>query len=228
MSLVTIKALHKSYGNKKVLQNINLSFERGMVSGVVGENGAGKTTLFNCLSGMESYDGAIQLGESLNNDSIGFLPTTPFMLSKITGLEYLQLLCNAREVDSSQLIEKNIFELPLNEYADLYSTGMKKKLAITALLLQKNEIFLLDEPFNGLDLSSNIMLKAIIEKLKSLNKVVIISSHIFSALTEVCDQMHYLNAGLVEASVGQAAFSTIEAKMTNTGLKKRIDDLGLE
>jgi ABC-2 type transport system ATP-binding protein len=73
---------------------------------------------------------------------------------------------------------------------------MKKKLAITAILLQENSYFILDEPFNGLDIQSNIILTEIILKLKELDKIVLISSHIFSTLSDTCDEIHLLRKGL--------------------------------
>ena len=225
--MIEIKSLHKSYGKKEVLKGINLSFERGKVNGIVGENGAGKTTLFRSFAGLESYDGSIAFEEGLSKDKIGFLPTTPYMLSKITGLEYLQLLCKARNIKIGNIEEQNPFELPLNEFADQYSTGMKKKLALTAIFFQKNEVFLFDEPFNGLDLQSNMLLKDIIIKLRSLNKIIIVSSHIFSALGEICDQMHHLKDGLIIDSAFKPDFSRIENNMRNDDFRKRIDRLNL-
>jgi ATPase subunit of ABC transporter with duplicated ATPase domains len=87
----------------------------------------------------------------------------------ITGKEYIRLLCNARGKTNLDIDSKNIFDLPLNQYASTYSTGMKKKLAITAILLQENDYFILDEPFNGVDIQSNVILTEIILKLKELN-----------------------------------------------------------
>lgn len=226
--MIQIKSLHKSYGKKDVLKGINLSFERGKVNGIVGENGAGKTTLFRSFAGLETYDGTIEFEKGLSKDNIGFLPTTPYMLSKITGLEYLQLLCNARDIKIDNIEAQNPFELPLDHFADQYSTGMKKKLALTAIFFQKNEIFLFDEPFNGLDLQSNMLLKDIILKLRGLNKIIIVSSHIFSALGEICDQMHYLKEGVIVDSALKPDFSRIENNMRNEDFRKRIDRLKLD
>ena len=225
--MIEIKSLKKSYGKKDVLKGINLTFERGKVNGIVGENGAGKTTLFRCFTGLESYDGTMEFEAGLSKNNMGFLPTTPYMLSKITGLEYLQLMCNARNIKLSNIEDQNPFELPLDNFADQYSTGMKKKLALTAIFFQKNELFLFDEPFNGLDLQSNMLLKDIILKLRSLNKIVIVSSHIFSALGEICDQMHHLKEGKIIDSAFKADFKRIEDNMRNEDFRKRIDRLDL-
>src|SRR5664279_1437591 len=76
-----------------------------------------------------------------------------------------------------EIRQYNIFELPLDKYAEIYSTGMQKKLAITGLLLQKNEVFILDEPFNGVDISSNLMIQEILTGLKAFGKTVITVSY---------------------------------------------------
>jgi ABC-2 type transport system ATP-binding protein len=177
--MITVTNLSKSFGKHKVLQDINVSFTQGNVYGIIGENGAGKTTLFRCLAGLENHEGTVNFNEGILKNIMGFLPTDLFFFSKITGKEYLQLLCNARKIKLDNIEEQNIFDLPLNEYAETYSTGMKKKLAITGILLQQNKVFILDEPFNGVDIQSNLLIKELILKLKSLNKIIIISSHIF-------------------------------------------------
>ena len=140
--MIKISSLNKSFGTHNVLKDINASFKRGTIIGIVGENGAGKTTLFNCIAGLENYEGSIEFsGKNLKN-VMGFLPTNPYFISKITGYEYLKLICNARSIKAENLEEKNIFELPLNQYAETYSTGMKKKLALNAILIQENEVFI--------------------------------------------------------------------------------------
>jgi ABC-2 type transport system ATP-binding protein len=225
--MIKIQSLNKAYGSKQILADINLHFNKGDINGVVGENGAGKTTLFKCLAGLESFDGKIEFDNGILKNVTGFLTTDPYFLTKITGKEYLQLFCNARNVTITDFEEKNIFDLPLNQYADTYSTGMKKKLALTAILLQKNEVFILDEPFNGVDIQSNIVIKEILLKLKELKKTVIISSHIFSTLSETCDYLHHLKNGRIIKSVAKNDFKSIEDEMKLTGVNHQIDKLNL-
>lgn len=219
---VVIKSLSKSYTNK-VLDNVNIHFRKGEISGVVGENGAGKTTLFKCIAGLEDYDGSVEYDNGLLKNKVGFLSTNPYFISKITGKEYLQLMCNARNIKIDEFEEKNIFDLPLSQYAETYSTGMKKKLAITGLLLLDNEVFILDEPFNGVDINSNILIKEIIFRLKELDKTIIISSHIFSTLKETCDNLHHLKNGVIVSSVDKGQFDKIENDMKNVSIKRKID-----
>lgn len=226
--MIKIENLSKFYGKKQVLNAIDLEFKKGKVYGIVGENGAGKTTLFRCISGLETYNGNIVSNFTKLKDHLGLLLTEPFFFSKITGKEYIQLLANSRQVKLLNIEDKNIFDLPLNQYASTYSTGMKKKLALTAILLQENDVFILDEPFNGVDIQSNLMITEIIKKFKTLEKTVIISSHIFSTLADTCDEIFLMKNGEIIKKVKQKDFDNLEIEMKAFTVGNRIDKLDLK
>jgi len=225
--MIQIEGLSKAYGSHIVLRDMHLSFGKGQVYGIVGDNGSGKTTLFKCITGLESFYGKINSKYAPLKNHIGYLPTDPYFFSKITGREYLQLLCNARGIEEKSFETKNIFDLPLDQYASTYSTGMKKKLALNAILLQQNEIYILDEPFNGVDIHSNILITEIIHKLRSMDKTIIISSHIFSTLRDTCDQIHHLKDGGIARSVSRDDFDDLEQEMKTYMIGDRIEKLDL-
>lgn len=184
MELININHLSKSYAKTKVLDNLSVIYESGMIYGLVGENGAGKTTLFNCIMGITSYEGNIQ---KASNISIGYLPAENHIYTLVTGQEYLDFCIKSKGKNTERIKIKEaneIFQLPLQRYASEYSTGMKKKLALMALLLQNNDLYILDEPFNGLDLYGCIQLKKIIYSLKSQGKAILLSSHQITILHE--------------------------------------------
>lgn len=226
--MIKIKELSKLFGNKEVLKNLSMEFSTGNIYGIVGENGAGKTTLFRCIAGLESYSGEIISDVMPLKNHLGLLLTEPFFFTMMTGREYIRLLCNSRGKTNVDIDSKNIFDLPLEQYASTYSTGMKKKLAITAILLQENEYFILDEPFNGVDIQSNIILTEIILKLKELNKIVIISSHIFSTLSDTCDEIHLLRKGEQIKSVNKTGFKDLEQEMKEITIGNLIKNLDLK
>ena len=226
--MISIENLSKQFGFKKVLNNINIKFDEGHVYGIVGENGSGKTTLFNCITGIEKYEGLITAGEIKLKDHIGFLQTDPYFSPKITGREYIQLLCNARQKETGNIDERNIFDLPLDQYAATFSTGMKKKLALTAILFQENKYFIFDEPFNGVDIQSNIIIIDILKKLKELGKTIIISSHIFSTLNDICDEIHLLKSGHFIQKAYKEDFSKLEEEMKSFIVGNKIEQLKLK
>lgn len=225
--MIAIKNLSKMYGANEVLKNINMQFLKGKVYGIVGENGAGKTTLFRCIAQLEDFDGAITSDPNPIKNHLGLMLTEPYFFKKITGKEYIQLLCNARNTATGDIESKNIFELPLHQYASTYSTGMKKKLALTAILLQSNDYFIFDEPFNGVDIQSNFIITEIIHQLKSLDKTIIISSHLFSTLSDTCDEIHVLHKGSLIKSVQKNEFHALEIEMKQITIGNKIKKLGL-
>ncbi len=225
--MIKIEKLSKQYGQIQALRDVNITFEKGKVYGIIGENGAGKTTLFRCIAGLEKYDGQITSDFKNLKNHLGFLMTEPFFFSKITGIEYLRLLGNARNIKALNIQENNVFDLPLSQYAATYSTGMKKKLALTAILLQGNAFFILDEPFNGVDIESNILIVEIIRTLKALGKTVLIASHIFSTLAETCDEMHLLKKGELINTVVKEGFGKLEHEMRDVTIGNRIEKLNI-
>ncbi|SDC33076.1 ABC transporter ATP-binding protein [Niabella drilacis] len=226
--MISIDSLSKSFGSHQVLNNISICFQKGRVYGIVGENGAGKTTLFNCIAGIEDHQGRITADRAPLKNHLGFLQTEPYFFSKITGEEYLRLLCHARHKPAERAAQKNIFELPLKQYAATYSTGMKKKLALMAILMQENDYFILDEPFNGVDIQSNLLITAIIHKLRELGKTILISSHIFSTLHETCDEIHLLQNGVFSKAVARADFDLLEREMKQVSIGNKIEQMELK
>ncbi|MGV6860498.1 MAG: ATP-binding cassette domain-containing protein [Putridiphycobacter sp.] len=225
--MIKIKDLSKSFGLKKVLNNINIELDSGKVYGVVGVNGAGKTTLFKCLSNLETFKGHIISDTGNLKNETGLLLTETYFFPKMTGHEFLHLMTRARHINYQNFKTKNIFNLPLNDYVSTYSTGMKKKLAFTGVLLQNNNFLILDEPFNGVDIQSNLIISEIILNLKQKGKTIIISSHIFSTLEETCDQIFLLENGEISKTVKKSEFKALEKEMKTQIIGEKITQLNL-
>lgn len=216
MELINISHLSKSYAEMKVLDNLSVIYESGVIYGLVGENGAGKTTLFNSIMGIADYEGSIQKAPGI---SIGYLPAENHFYTLITGQEYLDFCIRAKgqNIEKAKIEEANeIFQLPLQRYASEYSTGMKKKLALMSLLLQDNDLYILDEPFNGVDLYGFIRLKRIIRELKDKGKTIIISSHLLNTLHELCDEIDFLDGHVIRKRYIHASINEIEKDILDT------------
>lgn len=186
----------KQYGNKIVLNHVELSVQKGQILGIVGLNGAGKSTLIRCVAGIETYEGHARYNHApLQKKDIAWMDTHPEFIVYMTGKEYLLFVAHARGIKVKDLSKLNIFDLPLDEYAVHYSTGMKKKLVFSSLLMINSQIICLDEPFSGVDLPSNILMNEIISRWVSTGRIVIIASHILSTLTEMAHQIAFLENG---------------------------------
>ncbi len=207
--MIELKHLCKNYGRHVVLDQLNGRFEPGKVYGILGPNGAGKTTLFRCIAGLETYGGSIDSSHRPLKDHLGLLPTDPYFVPFMTGHEYLTLMMKARGLPVTL---HNPFGLPLEKYAVTYSTGMKKQLALTGVLLQQNRYFILDEPYNGVDIQSSYAITDIITGLRARGAVVLISSHIFSTLKDTCDELLLLQDHRLEPPVQRTEFEAFEER----------------
>lgn len=191
--MLTINQLRVAYHKQIVLDELTLSLQPHLIHGIVGLNGAGKSTLFRTLFGLISpKKGTLSFGKNaLSRKDIAFLPTENYFYSNITGREYLSLF---PKNNSSFLLSawEELFKLPLDKMIDGYSTGMRKKLALVGILKLDKPILLLDEPFNGVDLETVIIIKMLLQKLRQQQKTILISSHILESLSSICDYIHYL------------------------------------
>lgn len=220
--MLQVHNLYFQIGTTPILNGIEASFDSGKVYGILGKNGAGKTTFFRSLFGFyKPQQGHVSYQEApLDKSMISFLETENYLYPYMRGMEYLQLIRNDKA-----LIQKwnTIFDLPLHQLTQEYSTGMKKKLSLMGVLLQDRPIMLLDEPFNGVDLESNEKIISIINNLKG-QKTILVSSHILSTLSEISDHIFVMDAGQFIQKIDRPDFQDFELKMKKD-IQHNIDDL---
>lgn len=212
--MISIKNISVKFGDNQVLNNINIDFKEGDIHGIVGLNGAGKTTFFNVLAKILKPDTGLLTLSNINVSirDTAYLETVNFFYSRITGSEYLKIF-NQTNPGFNLTSLQNYFKLPLNELVENYSTGMKKKLALLAVLKQNKPVFILDEPFNGLDLETNKILEIIITTLKQKNKTIFVSSHIIEPLLSICDKIHLLDSGIFVKTFEKKDFDKIDNEL---------------
>jgi ABC-2 type transport system ATP-binding protein len=209
--MIKINNLKVSYGNNFVLRELNAGFSASEIHGIVGLNGSGKTTLFRSIAkDIISDSGQILFnGNNIMRSDSEFLETENYFYSNITGNEYLKIF-SATNRDFSANAFSELFKIPLDEFVETYSNGMKKKLALMAVLKQDKPIYIFDEPFNGLDLETNKVVEIVIKKLKEKGKTIFVSSHILEPLTDICDNIHLLLNGNISASYKKGEFRELK------------------
>ena len=213
-SMLIVKDFKLSYGDKVIIDHLNLALPALQIHGLVGLNGSGKTTFLKGLYGLKKpASGTVHFEEEpLTKKTIALLETDNFFYSRITGYEYLKLF----QIRNKQFgIEdwNKLFELPLKSLVETYSTGMKKKLAFMGVICLNKPFYILDEPFNGVDLDTTQKLKTIIKALKESGKTIIITSHILESLTSLCDTISYLKGGTINFTTQKEAFEDLEHRI---------------
>ncbi|HET54231.1 MAG TPA: ABC transporter ATP-binding protein [Ignavibacteria bacterium] len=191
-----------------------IDFNSGETIGLVGNNGAGKTTMFKILLDLININtGNINInGQSIlvNDDwksNLGAFISTDYLIPYLTPLEYFKFVGTLSGIDNNSIRRKlnyfrnflsnDIFNLKKKLIRD-FSEGNQVKIGIVATLLPEPDIIILDEPFFGLDPSSQIVLKAILNKLSQENsKIIIISSHDLQHVSEICSRVIILEDGRI-------------------------------
>ncbi|MBX0289946.1 ABC transporter ATP-binding protein [Hymenobacter sp. HSC-4F20] len=226
--MIEVRSLGKSFGGSPVLHHINLALRPGTLHGLVGANGAGKTTLLHCLYGLHTdYTGSVLETTGLPiRAHTGLLPYEPYFYPRLTGREYVEFCLQARGRPVPDLAGWNyLLELPLDQYAEEYSAGMKKKLALLALLVQDFRYLILDEPFNGLDLSTNLLVMEILRRLRGQGVGILLTSHLLGSLVELCNEITVLADGRVLRHYPAAEFNHLHADLLDTLHQQKLTQL---
>ena len=188
--MLTIHNKQKKYSDRTILENIKINIDKPGIYGVIGKNGHGKTTLFKCLLGLEKFQGSCVInGEKVLLQNAGWVPTEPTIYDELTAKEFYDFYAHLLDLKATTF--HSIFDVPENQLIREFSTGMKKKTYLNAVFQKEFLIYVLDEPFNGLDLESNYLLMSYIREL-SKTSIVFISSHILEILYKDCDRIFLL------------------------------------
>ena len=211
--MIEIKNVSTSYvKGKKIIDKMNLKIEDGTVFGFIGPNGAGKTTTLEMITGVLQIDeGDIFIdGKSIKTKPIeakkkfGFVPDSPEMFEKLTGLEYLNFIGDVYEVNPEErleIVEKlakkfNIYD-SLKDRIQSYSHGMKQKLLIISVLLYNPKNWILDEPMTGLDPQASYTLKELMKEHSKKGNTVFFSTHVLEVAEKICDKIAIINKGKI-------------------------------
>ncbi len=202
--------LSKRYGSFLAVSNLNLKIEGSKCVGFLGPNGAGKTTTLKMFTDLirPSTGQALINGVNVHTNkkkalaSVGSLIETPEIYSSLTAREGLMMIAEIRGVpraERNKRIEEAVSEVRMEEWIDKrigkFSKGMKQRICIASALLSQPDILLLDEPSNGLDPRGMSEVRDIVRSLKNKKRLIFMSSHILSEVSEVCDEVAMIDHG---------------------------------
>ena len=209
MELV-VKNLKKSFLKKEVLKDINFSFEKGKIYGLLGRNGAGKTTFFNCLNeDIEVDSGEFYIIENntkrpIETEDIGYVLSTPNVPEFLTGREFLKFFIEINEsrINNLKTIDEyfDFMKIAPDDRDKLlkdYSHGMKNKMQMLVNIIANPNILLLDEPLTSFDVVVAEEMKQMLKEIKK-NHIIIFSTHIMELALDLCDEIVILNKGVLE------------------------------
>ena len=203
--LVEINCLSKTFADCKALDDVTLSIPRGEVFGLLGPNGAGKSTLIRTLLGfLNPTSGHAKIGtfdchrdRVLVHQQVSYLPGDARLYRMMKAKNVLKLYCRFRETADFHravgIAER--FDLDLNRWVGLMSTGMRQKLALSIVLAAKVPLLILDEPTANLDPTVRGQVLEIVLESKAKGTTVMFSSHVLSEIEDSCDRVGILREG---------------------------------
>jgi len=227
--LLELRNVFKRFGGFLAVNDVSFSVRAGEITGYLGPNGSGKSTTLKMVTGLiEPTRGEILFeGVPIQSDPIaykrrmGYVPEEPHLYSHLTGLEYLTLVAQLRDLPPKPASEKidgllQLFGLHSHRHLSIssYSKGMRQKLLLSAALLHNPDLILLDEPFSGLDVTSALVMRSLIRELAARGKVVVFSSHELDTVERVCSHVVILHRGKIVADDSIDRLTTLMAVPT--------------
>lgn len=201
MPNLLIKNLTKKYGKNVVLNDLSLELDGGEVWALVAPNGTGKTTFLDCITNLIPYQsGEIFVNGISNIDSsifkkLSYLQDSSILFPNLTGYDHIKFVSKVQQLPNLRI--KEVVELTdigkfYKRPVKTYSLGMKQRLLLAISLVNNPEIILLDEPFNGLDPSSQIELRILLRKISESGTLVILSTHFLGEISQLTDKLLFL------------------------------------
>lgn len=241
--LVSVADVVKTFGDKPALRHVSFDVPRGQICGLLGPNGAGKTTLFRLLmgilkatSGSISVDGLDAFEDRVElKRRIGFLPDEPIFYTYLSARETLRLSAamHGLDVDSTMgrvapIMDRMRLTDEIDNFAEDYSRGMKKKLGLLLAILHQPKLLILDEPTNGLDVEATHLFYEMILDLARAGTTVLFSTHLMDHVARLCSHVVVINEGAVVAkgameelrgAHGQASLEDIFLELTRRSVR---------
>lgn len=253
--MLELRNVSKRFRGIAAVNNVTFSACAGEITGYLGPNGSGKSTTMKMITALlEPSAGAILFGgELIQRDLIaykqrmGYVPEEPHLYAHLSGLEYLVMVGQLRGLPPKRTAERidgllRLVSLHGDRHVPIssYSKGMRQKVLLIAALLHNPDLLLLDEPFSGLDVTSGLVLRSLIQELAARGKVVLFSSHELETVERVCSRVVILNRGKIVADDSiehlrelmalptlESIFSQLAVEQDTAAISREIVDLVL-
>ncbi|MEB8127383.1 ABC transporter ATP-binding protein [Staphylococcus succinus] len=210
--MIEVHNINKSFDKKHILKDINVTFEKGKIVGLIGPSGTGKTTLIQCILGMEKTDtGWVTVNDrEIPNrkvlKDIGYMAQSDALYEDLTGKENLKFFAGIY-IKKRKYIKERIkscsemvqLQDALNQKVSTYSGGMKRRLSLAISFLQDPNILILDEPTVGIDPKLRQAVWQDLEDAKQRNKSILVTTHVLDEASR-CDKLLLMNHGKIIAS----------------------------
>lgn len=208
--MLYINDLTKNYGSFTAVNHMSLHIPEGDLFGFVGPNGAGKTTTIRIVCGLlRASGGSVRIGSTAAvvgskemKRMIGYVPDFFGVYDNLKVREYMDMYGSMYGMYSRDIakLTDDLLELvnlsdKKENYVDTLSRGMKQRLCVARALLHNPKLLILDEPSSGLDPRARVEMKELLKNLHSMGKTIVISSHILSELSEMCNSIGIMNHG---------------------------------
>lgn len=227
-----LEAVHlaKRYSSIPAVDDLSFTLRPGQVLGCLGPNGSGKSTTVKMLTGLLEPTGGTVLfdGHNIQDDLaayralLGYVPEEANLYPYLTGWEYLELIATLRGMPHGDLDVKidsllALFSLHAYRHVSIgtYSKGMRQRILIIAAIMHDPQIFIFDEPLSGLDVTSALIFKNLVQTLGKQGKLVFYCSHVLEVVEKVCSDVLILRKGEViaqdsVANIGQILGQSLE------------------
>ncbi len=212
--MLEVRNVSKRFAGIAAVDHVSFTARAGEVTGYLGPNGSGKSTTMKMITGLIEmsageilFDG-VPIHRDLNayKQRMGYVPEEPHLYPHLSGLEYLVMVGQLRNLPEKATAERidgllRLLALHGDRHVPIssYSKGMRQKVLLSAALLHNPDLILLDEPFSGLDVATGLVLRRLIQELAVRGKVVLFSSHELETVERVCSHVVILHRGKVKA-----------------------------
>jgi len=231
--MLEVRNVYKLYSSIPAVEAVSFTARAGEITGYLGANGSGKSTTMKMITGLiEPTSGQIFFdGHRIADDlmafrqRMGYVPEEPHLYTHLSGMEYLVMVSQLRNMDRKSALERihgllRLFGLHGDRDVSIssYSKGMRQKILLSAALMHNPDLILLDEPFSGLDVGSSLILRSLIEELAARGKVVLFSSHELETVERICSHIVILHRGKIVADDSIERLRTLMALPTLEGI----------